>query len=212
MNRNCSLDLVSTNVIITANVHNPSILNKDFLVNNNIVPEEWTTEDFVNTPLLSHIKYDNGVSWLMDSQRLVISKECNMPFHEYDDSVIYDLAGSYVKILPHTQYANLWFNYSIRATHHDPHRWFSERFLKPGPWNDDGLFLVPGFTMRMDKADLNIYFRIPPNAEAGSYMINCNIHHAGPFESDLPIRDKLLEWTDYKVVIISKLDRLLGGL
>ena len=47
-------------VVVTANYHNPSILNNDFLVKNDIVSDGWKVADSISTPAVSVIKYDNS--------------------------------------------------------------------------------------------------------------------------------------------------------
>ena len=44
MNDTFEIWLHSMSVVVTAEHHNPSILNKDFLINSGIVPQDWSAK------------------------------------------------------------------------------------------------------------------------------------------------------------------------
>ena len=62
--------LQQVSVVVTAEYHNPSILNPDFLVSREIVPGSWNVIESLTTPAASVVRYDNGVHWVLDKQKL----------------------------------------------------------------------------------------------------------------------------------------------
>ena len=67
--------LHNVSVVVTAEFHNPSILNPDFLEKHGIVPENWAVTETVTTPTASVVKYANGVAWTVDPSRLTVSED-----------------------------------------------------------------------------------------------------------------------------------------
>ena len=61
--------LHSVGVVVTAEFHNPSVLNRDFLVSKRIVPEDWEVTEGFTTPGLSVLSYDNGIQWTLDQSK-----------------------------------------------------------------------------------------------------------------------------------------------
>ena len=61
-----------------------------------IVPKEWSVVETVVTPMLSVIRYANGIKLQVDRQRLEIAEECDLPFRDYTSDLLYKLAVSYV--------------------------------------------------------------------------------------------------------------------
>ena len=138
-----TLWLHSASVVILAESHNPSILNKDFLVMHHIVPKEWSVVETVVTPMLSVIRYANGIRLQVDGQRLEIAEECDLPFRDYTSDILYKLAVSYVNKLPHVPYRGLGINYTVSVINQDPTRWITKRFLKFDPWDGVSVITLP---------------------------------------------------------------------
>ena len=57
---------VAVSVVVTAEFHNPSILNPDFLASRKIVPENWEVKETMTSPVLSFTAYENGIRWTVD--------------------------------------------------------------------------------------------------------------------------------------------------
>ena len=53
--------LHSVSVVVTAEFHNPSILNPDFLESKEIVPSDWTGTEAITTPQVSFVRYENEI-------------------------------------------------------------------------------------------------------------------------------------------------------
>lgn len=202
--------LHSLGVVVVAKYHNPSILNKDFLVRRGIVPESWKSEETITTPAVSVVKYSNGVQWTIDQDRLTITEACDQLFQQNEDSKVHDRAILYVETLPHTPYTALGLNYTASVIRRDPDSWITQHFLSED-LRSQGLVMRPTFTMNVDDAILNLNFRTG-NADRGneshkSIIIDCNIHY-GNLDS-ATLKTKISEWKNKKDIIHSRLVAML---
>ena len=74
--------LHSISVVVTAQSHNPSILNRDFLVLQEIVPESWEVIEAVTTPAVSLIRYKKGIQLVVDEEKLTVVENCKSSFQD----------------------------------------------------------------------------------------------------------------------------------
>lgn len=198
-------------VVVTAKFYNPSILNKDFLINNKIIPSDWKDDQTVSTPVVSSIKFRNGIQWLVDQGRLDISKEYDVPFSDYVDGKIHHLAASYVKLLPHVSYQDIGLNCVVSIANKDPLQWMTRKFLKdPSRFQD--LKLTPRFVINVNNMIMNFIFingkALHDGKKIKSVIIDCNCHFSGPFNPE-DIQFILSGWKNTKNIIASKLDEIL---
>lgn len=204
--------LHSVSVVITAESHNPSILNKDFLVTEGIVPKEWAVRETIITPAASKVQYANGIRWLVDQQRLEISRELDVEFHEYADNQIHDLAVSYVKKLPYVPYRSLGLNCTVSVMREDPLQWLTDRFLSVD-LPDVKIHMMPRFTIGLDDAVLNLLINgsdvVRDGNNKSSVVIDCNLHNAGPFKAD-SLCDAMRRWANSQNRIAVVLGKILG--
>lgn len=203
--------LHSVSVVIVAEYHNPSILNKDFLVMHKIVPKEWNVVETTVTPLLTVIRYENGIRLQEDENRLHVAEQCDLPFSEYADKQLPNLASSYAKILPHVPYRGLGFNYTVSVIRQDPNRWINERFLKFDPW-DKECHMMPRFSVNIEGATLNLNIHAQEISRKGSsqksVIVDCNLHYGEQFDVT-SLHDKLSRWGVEKKRIADALDKIL---
>ena len=180
----------------------------------NLVPKEWDVSESVITPMASAIQYGNGVRWVVDQQRLEISREHDIPFRKHTQNQIYDLAVSYVKKLPHIPYRGLGLNYVVSIMHEDPLQWLTNRFLHIDI-PDVELYMMPRFTTRLDDMTLNLSLGRGNVRREGtptsSVVIDCNLHNDGPFKVD-PLCDTICRWSDDQDRIATVLGKILGVL
>ena len=80
MSENPRVSLHSVSVVVTAQFHNPSILNPDFLASREIVPADWKVAETLTTPPVSVVKYENGVEWSVDQSRLTVAEQSGPGF------------------------------------------------------------------------------------------------------------------------------------
>ena len=90
--------LHSVSVVVTAEFHNPSILNPDFLVSKEIVPEDWEVSETITTPSVSVVSYSQGIQWRVDQSQLNVVENCESSFR--DNYHVYELVNAYLTKLP----------------------------------------------------------------------------------------------------------------
>jgi hypothetical protein len=134
-----AFEVLNTSVVVTADSHNPSILHPSFLVAQGIVPDKWDlAEPPICTPAVSVVKYRNGIVFSVESGKLQVLQ--NTPSDPASD-VVPTLVVRYIETLPHVPYTAVGVNATAWLPHASADRFLIERFLKPGPWNAEGLTL-----------------------------------------------------------------------
>ena len=132
------LEVVSVNVVVTASSHNPSILHPAFLTSQGIVDTDWRlSEPPVCTPVLSLVKYENGIVFTAESEKLQVLD--NEPGDDPASSLVPTLANQYVTKLPHVRYTGVGVNVKGFVEVAEARRLLVDRFLRPGPWNEPSL-------------------------------------------------------------------------
>ena len=203
-------------VVVTAEFHNPSILNPDFLVSRGIVPADWNVIESLTTPAVSVVRYDNGVRWFLDKQKLNVIHTQETRFGE--EHVVHGLAKSYLTTLPHGSYRSLGLNYTAYMKQADADDWLMERFLKPGAWLSSDP-AIGGMTarFRIDAEDAQFNLTIEPGqAESTSgvganvIVVEVNVHHPGPLAADA-MCSTIERWLAREDFVIAALDKLLTG-
>ena len=204
------------NVVVTAEFHNPSILNPDFLASQKIVPPDWTVTESITTPPVSIVRYSKGkgIQWMVDQSTLAVTEFCESPFRDHYD--IYQLVQAYLDKLPHVPYRSLGLNWTVSLKRTEPEKWITERFLKPGSWvgSDPKLLgMLPKFTVDVDGAVCDLTLRagnVPTGGDGvdDAVTIDCNVHHAEPLGMDT-IREAINRWPARQDFVVSALDKLL---
>lgn len=97
--------LERANIVILARNYNPSIVSKEWLYEKNIIRE--TVNNFVHTPLLSHVETAQ-ISLILDENRLQLSLK-NVSTQNIE--VLTKIATDFISCLPETPYIGLGFNY-----------------------------------------------------------------------------------------------------
>ena len=206
--------LHSVSVVVTAEFHNPSILNPEFLVSRQIVPSAWSVTEAITTPPVSMLRYDNGIQWMVDQSNLTVTESCESFFR--DDYQVYGLVNSYLAELPHVPYRSLGLNCVASMRQDNPERWLTQRFLKPGAWLEgkpEVVGLKPNFAIDAGDTTCNLMFnegRIqnPEGDQEEAVIVNANVHHAGPLDVD-GLRVAIDRWPERQDFVISALDKLL---
>ena len=224
MSEKSDLHLHSVSVVILANAHNPSILSPSFLESNGIVPKDWKVVETVTTPAVSFIRYDNGVQWTVDQQRLTIIDKCNISFYEKYDGPIHCLAKSYVEKLPYVVYLDLGLNCIVSTVRKNSRQWVTEQFLKPNSYKAK-LTMTPKFSIELDGHVLNLEIVSKSasrnnnnnnnnsnndNPPSDSVIVHCNFHY-DKFSDSALLCEKISEWNDTQKSISSVLCKILEG-
>lgn len=127
--------LAQFSVVLVGKVHNPTILNPDFLAINEIVPQEWGWEvgQAISIPPFAAVQYQNGVSVTVENEKLqVIDLRVG---EDPNESKVVAIATKYVITLPHVHYAAVGINFQAIADDANPAGMLKDRFLKDGPWD-----------------------------------------------------------------------------
>ncbi len=185
------LEVLSTSVVVLAEAHNPSILHPAFLVSEGIVPADWEPADPpICTPLVSVAKYANGITFTIDSNRLVVTEE--RPAGNPTESQVWDRAIAYAEKLPHVRYTALGLNFNGFCLRQAPEQFLIERFLKAGPWDNQARpmkALGARFVYHVDDAVLRLgidggHVQWEDKPEP-AVIVNANFHSKLPGEKPL---------------------------
>ena len=147
--------LVEVSSVVVANAHNPSILNPDWLQANDVLPgdsEGWkVAEPPFTTPLLSRIRYLNGLLVVLDAARLSLA--FNLAEQEVDgpDQTIVSLAQAYVTTLKHIPYAAVGSNFKAFVPCENAHNVLVGKFGSGGAWRADLATLSVKLNHRLDE-------------------------------------------------------------
>ena len=208
MSENPRFSLHSVSVVVTAQFHNPSILNPDFLVSREIVPADWTVAETLTTPPVSVAKYENGVEWSVDQSRLTVAEKSGPAFG--DSYRVHGLVIAYLQKLPHVPYRSLGLNCQVSTPQANPQRWLIERF--GAEWLSDEsavLGMTPKFAFDAGDAVCQISIGdAPKNGER--IALECNMHHQGPLDVD-GLCAAIERWPERQTFILSALALLLGS-
>ena len=201
------LRLESVSVVVTAEFHNPSILNPDFLVSRGIVPADWNVSETLTTPPVSVVKYDNGVEWAVDQSRLNVSEKAGPAFD--GPFRVHTLATEYLTKLPYVPYRDLGLNCRVSMKEFDPRSWLLKRFAPP--WLQ-GEHIVRGLSPKLvlDASDAVCHCSFVDALQEGDgYVIaDCNVHHQGLKDVE-SMCAAISRWPERHAWIIEVLERLI---
>lgn len=130
-------NLVLFSVVVTGEVHNPTILNPDFLAARGIVPSEWRDNvkvtEAITTPPLAMVKYSNGISIVVENEKMQVvdSNKCVEP----KKSPVTEIACKYVAVLPHVKYKAVGINFHCIIDRENPREYIKDLFVKSGTWD-----------------------------------------------------------------------------
>ena len=135
-----AINLTQGACVVIANAHNPSILNHDWLIRNELIPEGgWAfAEPPITTLPLSRICYQNNVELHLDSDRLTVRvSQLQTPTAADPYVTIRDIAVSYVNTLPHIPYVAVGNNFEALIECPHVKRTLVEQFGGRGVWVRD---------------------------------------------------------------------------
>ena len=209
------LQLHSASVVVTAQFHNPSILNPDFLISQEIVPESWEVAETVTTPAVSFVHYQNGIRFTVDEGKLTVNENCKSSFQE--EYRVHQVVSAYLTKLPHVPYRSLGLNCQVSMRQENPQDWLVQRFLKPGDWSRGEPLvrsMVPRFAVKAGgDAECFLTFtagevRIGQNESGTAVLADCNVHHAGPLNTSGQ-KAAIARWPERQRFVIETLDMFL---
>ncbi|MCY3973316.1 MAG: hypothetical protein OXF52_03845 [Candidatus Dadabacteria bacterium] len=171
---NIELKLSTVSVVLVAQVHNPAIINPDFLKKSGVVGSDWQVDENkppLSTPLLSQISFNNGVEWRVTPDICTIVEKVEGDLK--DSYSIHECAKAYIKTLEHIPYRALGVNwhFSLDSAEEDLQTWMKERFLKSGNWQTSIESTSLSFKVLYPSAVCNITIDIRES------KIALNLHH-----------------------------------
>lgn len=100
----------SVSAVVAAQLHNPSILNHDFLLINSIIAKDWgDPTEYMSTPPFAQLAYAaKSIRFILQQERLMITKATEGEIPDIAD--ILSTAKMYVKTLPHVKYTAVGIN------------------------------------------------------------------------------------------------------
>ena len=200
--------LRSVSVVVTAEFHNPSILNPDFLVSRGIVPPDWAAVEVLTTPALSVVGYDNGVGWTVNPSQLTITQPAGPALDE--DCEIHQLTQSYLAKLPYVPYRALGLNCDVVIRESEPARRLVDRFGMSWLGTEATVLeMTPKFALDAGGAVCFIAFQEAGDKE-GERVASCNVHHPGPLDVDGLCR-AVQSWPERRNFVVSALTMLWGS-
>lgn len=130
-------DLDNVSVVVLAHTHNPSIINAEFLRENDIIGNDWKMDSIppsFSSDVVSLISFiDNSIVWQVERDRLTIQEKVEGDFKETYRS--HGCAKKYAKILKHIPYNALGMNWHFSAEK-KAFDWMKSRFFREGKWKD----------------------------------------------------------------------------
>lgn len=177
---------ISFSIVLLADDHNPSLLNHDFLLRNDIITDEWTIDEnapFIITPIQTEFSYKSGVQFRLDQKRLIIKDIA--PGGDFFP--VPEIATEYVKTLPHIKYKAVGINFEKFCLFDDvlkARRYQIDKFLKKGDWFlDDKLKEINiRFVYQFNESICNVSLSSPKTGNKGDeeftgLILSANFHY-----------------------------------
>lgn len=208
--------LHNISVVVTAEYHNPSILNPDFLKHQKLVPAKWKHTETITTPALSSTQFGNGVKLVVEPGKMTISEPKRGEFGA--KTYVHQIAERYVSRLPLVPYRGVGLNCLVSMSKRNPADWVKSRFLKPGKWLSREP-QITGATLKLQleapSAVCNLSIgpstvRLLGTDEEDAVGIDCNFHHDGPLDVKR-IKAIIRAWPEHEAFLLSALKKLLTG-
>lgn len=134
-----NFNLDNFSIVVLAQAHNPSILNPDFLKNQNIIDPSFTPNNVICTPPVAQVSYQEGITIMAEFEKLQFIDKLSkrIPF----ESPIPDIAVNYIKTLPYVRYTAIGLNFVGHYRCKDKESastLLPNKFLKEGKWSSYG--------------------------------------------------------------------------
>lgn len=171
-------------VVVVGRNHNPTILNPDFLVFNDVVPRDWElAKPPMCTDLIAQVVYRNGLTIVSQFDKIIFSE----PFRADGSGPVDtpEVAARYLRTVPHVDYQAVGVNpnghvafEAIEAAE----AYVKEHFLLNGPWASfgDGLRRA-GIKLSYEVGDRTLNLTIEAGslgeANAPVVLFGGNFHH-----------------------------------
>ncbi|MCY3630966.1 MAG: hypothetical protein OXI05_10735 [Bacteroidota bacterium] len=201
-----TLALRSVSVVVTAESHNPSILNPDFLTAKGIVPDKWQAIEILTTQTFSLIRYSNGINWLVEPSRLMVAEDAGPELR--DSYNIHQLVKTYLNVLPNVPYRSLGLNFQLAITEPHPRLRLKKRFGANWMSNEEWILeMTPSFKLKTEGAVCLINISPVVLQNSSEIRLDCNVHHENLSNSG-ELCDAIAKWSDRQAFVCSAITKL----
>ena len=114
-------DLVELSVVLVATSNNPSIINPDFLTDNDIIDKNRSLqEDPVTTPVFAQVVYEDGLTVRADPERVIFVQSASGT--SMGNIICPEMAKCYARAVPHVPYRAVGINPKLHVHLADANR------------------------------------------------------------------------------------------
>lgn len=150
-----SIDIQELAIVVTAQHHNPAILNPEFLKCSGVIPADWELARApVCNPQVAQVVFRNGISITAQADRILFVESMGAKAPQEVEAT--RVARQYVQTLPHADYQALGINFKGFVPFHQDtnaaHRFLTNTLLSPGAWQAYGQETV--------KASINLVYTL----------------------------------------------------
>jgi hypothetical protein len=207
--------VLSTNIVVLARFHNPSILNPDFLRDRGIVPKSWKETEVLTTMPLSRVAFQKqNITILAEPERFQVQHQI---VNDYPTQTpVCKIVKKFVQTLKHVNYTSLGLNWTIAHPKKNPDKWLVGRFIKTFKWGSKGSdFTDCDITLKF-KTDKSINsfalssgkIIIPDEEPYDAVKVDANAHYSGPFKAG-EIARAVDTWKETQSYVQEQTNRLL---
>ncbi len=198
--------------MILAQSHNPSIINHDFLRNNEIVGPEWNpSAHSIITPIVTQINYGKDIILQVTPDKCIIDEKIGTKSH--DSLSLYEFVKKYVEVLKHIPYTALGINWQVsHALSTDPHEWLKSKFLQNGDLRKKISTAELTFKLQsIDSSICTLSVRASDIQSNNLVTVHCNFHFDLEEETNKVegIIKILVKWMNYKKKLEDYLDKYI---
>ena len=129
-----NISLLRFSIVVVAGDHNPTILNPDFLRQQNIIPSGFgwdLASPPITTPPFSTVQYDSGVSISVETNKLQV---VDSKVAEPTSSRIVEIVKNYVNVVNLVRYTSIGINFQSAIDVDDADEVLKSRFFSEEPW------------------------------------------------------------------------------
>lgn len=132
-----AIKLIQCSLVVIANDHNPTIINPNFLAQQEIIKSDWgwsVTGEPITTPPFAMVTYSNGVTITVETNKLQVTDDSGTSPVQ---SKIEEIVKKYVKVLQHIPYKAVGINFRSTVNFENPGAFLKQHFLRKGNWDTD---------------------------------------------------------------------------
>jgi hypothetical protein len=212
---------IRATIVVHGNNHNPTIINRDFLEIQEIVPEGWKEKtidkDILTTPQLARVPYKNGVVIQVEPNKATFIDNNFRSFEKWD---LPSITSKFIHTLKHVRYKAIRFVFFTLIEHKQSEDFLRHSFLQEKEWQiENAQFRGVGLRLVYEFANCILNLAIDPgtvkgknqSSEKSVILINGNFYReCDKYPADQQIEgflDKIeQDWTNYLTITKKLLD------